>query len=90
MDRVLGTPPSQWNQESALLIDLYERKAPNATMTTHNRQATVNVPITAFADDTNLLGNDNYQNKSIPTLVAAAKRAFKLWNNLLHATGHFM
>jgi hypothetical protein len=85
-----GDSPSQWNQESALLIDLYKREAPNATMTTHTRQVTVNVPITAFADDTNLLGNDNYRNKSIPTLVAEAKRAFELWNNLLHATGHFM
>jgi hypothetical protein len=82
--------PSQWSQESALLLDLSEREAPTSKMTTTNRQAIVNVPITAFADDTNLLGNDNQCNKSISALVAEAKQAFKLWNKLLHATGHFM
>jgi hypothetical protein len=85
-----GDSPSQWSQESAMLIDLYEREAPKAKMMDSSRQQTVNVPITAFADNTNLLGNDIQHDKQSATLVAEAKHAFELWNKLLHASGHFM
>jgi hypothetical protein len=35
-----GDSPSQWSQESAMLIDLYEREAPRATMTTSTKTFT--------------------------------------------------
>jgi hypothetical protein len=46
--------------------------------------------LTAFADDTNLLGNDNDNNLSIAQLVKQAKQAFQVWDKLLNATGHFL
>jgi hypothetical protein len=85
-----GDSPSQWSQESAMLLDLYEREAPGATMTYRDGSNAVSIPITAFADDTNLLGNDNNRTKTTEQLVAETKQAFKIWNRLLHATGHFM
>jgi hypothetical protein len=48
------------------------------------------LPLTAFADDTNLLGNDDARRLTVHQLVDQAKRAFQLWDKLLHATGHFM
>jgi hypothetical protein len=44
----------------------------------------------AFADDTNLIGNDNERNMTVDQLICQAQRSFTTWNELLHATGHFM
>jgi hypothetical protein len=48
------------------------------------------IPLDAFADDTNLLGNDDNNNKTINNLIKEAQMAFTTWNELLHAMGHFM
>jgi hypothetical protein len=85
-----GDSPSQWCQQSALLFDLYAKSNPGATMQSRNRKTLINIPLAAFADDTNLLGNDDENNKSVNELIAQAQEAFTSWNNLLHATGHFM
>jgi hypothetical protein len=51
-------------------------------------QATI--PMAAFADDTNLLGNNDTHSKSPQELTDEAKNAFSTWNGLLNAAGHFM
>jgi hypothetical protein len=44
----------------------------------------------AFADDTNLLGNNDNNSKTPEDLTEEAKGAFSRWNGLLNAAGHFM
>jgi hypothetical protein len=44
----------------------------------------------AFADDTNLLRNDDDRSLSTDQLIEKAQASFTDWNELLHATGHFM
>jgi hypothetical protein len=73
-----------------MLLDLYEQQAPTAEMTFRDGTRATNIPIAAFADDTNLFGNDNKLCKSTEKMVTEAKSAFETWNKLLHATGHFM
>jgi hypothetical protein len=73
-----------------MLLDLYKQEAPKATMSTSTSSKTVNVPITAFADDTNLLGNNNHHNKSISTLVFKAKCAFKTLEQFTPCNRTFM
>jgi ribonuclease HI len=85
-----GDSPSQWSQESALLLDLYEQNAPTAEMTFRDGTHATKIPVAAFADDTNLFGNDDKHRKTKETIVSEAKTAFETWNKLLHATGHFM
>jgi hypothetical protein len=85
-----GDSPSQWCQQSALLFDLYAESNQGSTMTSRNRKTKVNIPLAAFADDTNLLGNDDENNMSVEDLITQTQEAFTSWNNLLHATGHFM
>jgi hypothetical protein len=85
-----GDSPSQWCQESAMLLDLYERNTSGSTMSFRDGTIAAKIPLAAFADDTNLLGNDDSRTKSIDQLVANTKKSFEVWNNLLHATGHFM
>jgi hypothetical protein len=46
--------------------------------------------MTAFADDTNLLGNNDGHHKSRTEMIDELKDAFNHWNRLLHATGHSM
>jgi hypothetical protein len=85
-----GDSPSQWSQESALLFDIYESSVPGAQMTLQNGEIATKLPLTAFADDTNLIGNDDDNNLSVTQLVEQTKQAFQVWDKLLHATGHFM
>jgi hypothetical protein len=85
-----GDSPSQWSQESALLFDLYAEAASCARMSYRNGIQAATIPLTAFADDTNLMGNDDRRTLSISQLADQTKQAFELWNTLLHATGHFM
>jgi hypothetical protein len=85
-----GDSPSQWSQESALLLDLYKQHAPTAEMTFRDGTHATRIPVAAFADDTNLFGNDDKHRKTKETIMSEAKTAFKTWNKLLHATGHFM
>jgi hypothetical protein len=44
----------------------------------------------AFADDTNLFGNNDDGAKTWTELIEEVKQAFSTWDKLLHATGHFM
>jgi hypothetical protein len=53
-----GDSPSQWCQQSALLFQLYKSKMPGAQMSTKQRNKEINIAMAAFADDTNLLGNN--------------------------------
>jgi ribonuclease HI/enamine deaminase RidA (YjgF/YER057c/UK114 family) len=85
-----GDSPSQWSQESALLFDLYENAVMGAQMSFRNGKIATKLPLTAFADDTNLLGNDDQHTMNTNQLVEQAKQAFQTWDKLLHATGHFM
>jgi hypothetical protein len=48
------------------------------------------IPLAAFADDTNLLGNNDDNSKNKEALTDEVKSAFYNWNGLLHATGHSM
>jgi hypothetical protein len=50
----------------------------------------VTIPLAAFADDTNLLGNTYNPEDSKNELTHNAKEAFSTWNGYLCATGHFM
>jgi hypothetical protein len=86
-----GDSPSQWCQQSAMLFDIYSLKIKGATMTSPTGRLTTKIALAAFADDTNLLGNqDNIKLSNTEALVQQAQTAFTTWNGLLHATGHFM
>jgi hypothetical protein len=85
-----GDSPSQWCQQSALLFDLYKKEMPGAQMSHKHGNRKVNIPMAAFADDTNLLGNNDIHSKTQEDLTDKAKGAFSTWNGLLNAAGHFM
>jgi hypothetical protein len=85
-----GDSPSQWCQQSAMLFDLYIQCFKGMTMSDCWGEPLVNLPIAAFADDTNLLGNDDYRDLSTQDLIQQAKDGFTVWNELLNAKGHFM
>jgi hypothetical protein len=57
---------------------------------TNKRGQSTHIPITAFADDTNLLGNSDLESQTIEQLVQEVQEAFTNWNGLLQASGHFM
>jgi hypothetical protein len=85
-----GDSPSQWCQQSALLFQLYKEKNSGALMSTKTGNAKISIPMAAFADDTNLLGNNDCNAKSHEGLTNKAKLAFSTWNGLLYASRHFM
>jgi hypothetical protein len=85
-----GDSPSQWSQESAMLFDLYEQQVRGTSFKMIDGTMTAKIPLAAFADDTNLLGNDDVNMSSIDQLVNEAQIAFQTWGRLLHAAGHFM
>jgi hypothetical protein len=85
-----GDSPSQWCQQSTMLFDLFEQMNSGVTMTSPTDEDQIKTAMTAFADDANLLGNDDGQTQNIDDLVQKAQMAFTTWNGLLHATGHFM
>jgi hypothetical protein len=85
-----GDSPSQWCQQSALLFDIYQHEIPGAQMSDKNGNVRANIPMAAFADDTNLLGNNDNNSKTPEDLTEEAKGAFSRWNGLLNAAGHFM
>jgi hypothetical protein len=85
-----GDSPSQWSQESALLFQLYREMTKGASICDRHGNNKTEIQLAAFADDTNLLGNNTELNKTRETLADEAKQAFATWNGLLHATGHFM
>jgi hypothetical protein len=85
-----GDSPSQWSQESALLFKLYQDMMEGAKLCDRKGNNTTVVHLAAFADDTNLLGNNNDNTKTRDIMTREAKESFTVWNGLLHATGHFM
>jgi hypothetical protein len=85
-----GDSPAQWNQESVLLFDVYRDQVRGASMSFNNGKSKVNIPMAAFADDTNLLGNDETHCMTTLQLMEEARNAFTTWSNCLHASGHFM
>jgi hypothetical protein len=86
-----GDSPSQWSQESAMLFQIYQELATGATMSNRNGTPIVDIHMTAFADDTNLLGNNDGQRKHrADDMIEELKLSFTHWNRLLHATGHSM
>jgi hypothetical protein len=86
-----GYSPSHWCQQSAMLFDLYAELNKNgSTMSSPTNDLQITLPLTAFTDDTNLLGNDDECKLSMEQLTAQAQTSFTTWNELLNAAGHFM
>jgi hypothetical protein len=85
-----GDSPSQWSQESAMLFEIYSSQIAGATVAMRNGESATLLTLAAFADDTNLLGNDPSYTKSTEQMVKDTKTAFQTWDRLLHSTGHFM
>jgi hypothetical protein len=61
-----------------------------AQMSFRDGSTATKIPLTAFADDTNLLGNDDTRMLSIRQLADQTKQALKTWDKILHVTGHFL
>jgi hypothetical protein len=85
-----GDSPSQWCQQSAMLFDLYAKSHEGTTMSARFGKSQESLPMAAFADDTNLIGNDNERKMTVEQWMNQAQQSFTTWNELLHATGHFM
>jgi hypothetical protein len=85
-----GDSPSQWSQESAMLFEIYESITKGAEMSLRSGEKLAELPMAAFADDTNLLGNNDQGKKSRHDLLQEARIAFTTWDKILHASGHFM
>jgi hypothetical protein len=85
-----GDSPSQWCQQSAMLFNLYSNVNAGVTISDRWGNAQVKVTMAAFADDTNLLGNDDKRQLTIKQLTSSAQKGFTTWGKLLNATGHFM
>jgi hypothetical protein len=82
--------PSQWCQQSAMLFDIYAENQKGTQLSARSGNESISVPLAAFADDTNLLGNDDERKLSVQQLINQAQHGFTRWNELLQATGHFM
>jgi hypothetical protein len=85
-----GDSPSQWSQESAMLFQIYKEMMAGATMSDRHGNVIVEAHMAAFADDTNLFGNNDKNTTNKEELVQILKSAFTTWNQLLHTTGHSM
>jgi hypothetical protein len=73
-----------------MLFDIYAQIHPGATLSNPAKTATLSLPMAAFADDTNLLGNKNSPQQTVDELINNAQDCFTTWNDLLYASGHFM
>jgi hypothetical protein len=71
-----GDSPSQWCQQSAMLFDIYSHTHHGATIINPDRTLQLRLPLTAFADDTNLLGNKTSENQSLNGLIQDAQECF--------------
>jgi hypothetical protein len=85
-----GDSPSQWCQQSAMLFDLYSKEHQGTSISRRDGSQCITLPMAAFADDTNLIGNDDNRTLSVEELVIKAQDGLTTWNELLYATGHFM
>jgi hypothetical protein len=85
-----GDSPSQWCQQSAMLFELFTESHTGTTMSTGSGKFAWHLPMAAFADDTNLIGNDDKRTMTPDQLAEQAQKSFTTWNELLHASGHFM
>jgi ribonuclease HI len=85
-----GDSPSQWNQESAVLIDLFSSEA-HAARITHPVNKTVDsVAMTAFADDTTIHGNITECESHPNVIIQNIQEDITHWNEYLHAAGHHL
>jgi hypothetical protein len=73
-----------------MLFDLYDKSHQGTSMSDRFGKPIISLPMAAFADDTNLIGNDDDRSLSTKELVQATQKGFTIWNKLLNATGHFM
>jgi hypothetical protein len=85
-----GDSPSQWSQESAMLFHIYEKLVPGAQMSLRDGSTMAEIPMAAFVDDMNLMGNNNKGTKTEKELKEDVQHAFTTWDKLLHTAGHFM
>jgi ribonuclease HI len=85
-----GDSPSQWNQESAILISLFSKQASNAKIIHPVTGTCSDVSMTAFADDTTIHGNDHCGNKTKLELIDNVQNDLTCWNEYLHAAGHLL
>jgi hypothetical protein len=85
-----GDSPSQWCQQSTMLFDLYSKEHQGTCISWRDRSQCITLPMAAFADDTNLIGNDDNRTLSVEELVIKAQEGFTTWNELLYMMGHFM
>jgi hypothetical protein len=87
---VAGDSPSQWNQESAVLISLFHQEAKGATIIHPVSKSQTSVAMTAFADDTTIHGNTINRQKSPTEMALDVQDDLTHWNEFLHAAGHFL
>jgi hypothetical protein len=85
-----GDSPSQWCQQSAMLFELYSNEHQGTSISQRDGSPCITLPMAAFADDTNLIGNDDDQSLSLEELVHKVQASFTMWNELLYSTRHFM
>jgi hypothetical protein len=85
-----GDSPSQWCQQSAMLFELYANETSGTCLTRRDGSQRIDLPMAAFADDANLIGNDDNRILSLDGLIHKTQTGFTTWNELLYAAGHFM
>lgn len=73
-----------------MLFQIYKEMMAGATMSDRHGNVIVEAHMAAFADDTNLFGNNDKNTTNKEELVQILKSAFTTWNQLLHTTGHSM
>jgi hypothetical protein len=85
-----GDSPSQWNQESAVLISLFHQEAKGAKITHPVNKVQTSIAMTAFADDRTIHGNNTSDQTSPIDLAKDVQLDLTCWNEYLHAAGHFL
>jgi hypothetical protein len=85
-----GDSPSQWNQESAVLISLFHERAKGAEIIHPISRKRTLVVMTAFADDTTLHGNTLNGDRKPSDLAQEVQMDLTHWNKYLYAAGHFL
>jgi hypothetical protein len=76
-----GDSPSQWSQESAMLFQIYQEMMDGATMSNVDGDTKTKIHLTAFADDTNLFGNNDTRRKTRSDMIREVKDAFTKQTN---------
>jgi hypothetical protein len=85
-----GDSPSQWNQESAVLISLFHQDTKGARIIHPVTKSQMSIAMTAFADDTTIHGNATNNQTTPLELAQSVQEDLTCWNEYLHAAGHFL